>query len=100
MLTLQMSMSKQRLTKRAQASCWVFSPLKAIPESQSLITSPSHNRPAVWTHREIEDPESVAGQACDLGHAGILPQDDLILTVAVRADDFIAVLGPLQVTNL
>lgn len=42
----------------------------------------------------------MAGQACDLSHAGILPQDDLILTVAVRAHDFIAVLRPLQVANL
>lgn len=34
------------------------------------------------------------------GHGRILPQDNLVQRVAVRADYFVDILGPDQITNL
>lgn len=40
------------------------------------------------------------GQRGELGHGGVLPDDDLVLAVAVRGDDLVHVLGPRYVAHL
>ena len=42
----------------------------------------------------------MAGQARDLRHAGVFPDHDLVLAIAVRADDLIAVLAPIEIADL
>ena len=42
----------------------------------------------------------MAGEASHLSEGGVAPQDDLVLGVAVSADDFISVVRPSQVTHL
>lgn len=61
---------------------------KRVPESKRLVSSARDDGIASRTHAQIQDPEGVARERDDLGHARILPYVDGILAVAVRRDDF------------
>src|ERR1700710_971901 len=71
-----------------------------FPETQGLITSARHHRLAVRAHGEVQDTEGVASQRNNLLHARVLPDDNLVLTVSVCADDLVRVLGPRKIAHL
>ena len=68
--------------------------LERIPESQRLIASTCDDDLAVWTHGQVEDTVGMACQRDDLLHAWVFPDDDLVLTVAMCGDNFVAVFRP------
>lgn len=74
--------------------------LERLPEAESLIAGTGDNDLAVGAHGEIEHTIRVARERDNLAHAGILPDDDLVLAVAVRRDNLIAVARPGQVADL
>lgn len=78
----------------------VSPPVIDLPETESLVTGTSHNGLTVRAHGEIQNTERVAGQGNNLLHARVLPDYDLVLTVAVGADDLVRVFGPGQVADL
>lgn len=65
-----------------------------------LLTSTSHNSLAVRGGGQVEDPGRVASQSRQLSHRGVLPDDNLVLAVAVGADNFIDILAPSKVAHL
>ncbi len=73
---------------------------KHIPEAQRLISSARHNRLSIRACGQEQHSVGVARQRRKLGHGRVLPHIDLILCVAMRADKFIAVLGPRQIAHL
>lgn len=68
--------------------------LEAVPEAQSLITSTSDDGLAIWAHSKVQDTVGVSGERNDLLHVGVLPDHDLVLAVAMRGHNLVAVLGP------
>jgi len=74
--------------------------LEGIPEAESLVTGAGDDDLAVGAHGEVEHSVGVAGQRDDLLHAGVLPDDDLVLAVTVCGDNLVAVLGPSKVAHL
>ena len=75
-------------------------PRKHVPEPQRLVPGARDDDTAIGAHGQVEDSVGVAREAHDLRHAGVLPHDNLVLRVAVRADDLVGVLGPGQVADL
>lgn len=56
------------------------------PEPESFVSGARHDGLSVRGHSEVKD---TIGMSCQLGHlhqAGVLPDEDLILRVAVSAD--------------
>ncbi len=49
-----------------------------VPESQSLITSPSHNILAVRRYAKIKYAKSVSSECRQFGHCREFPSDDLV----------------------
>ena len=73
---------------------------KHPPESESLVTGSSHNSGSIRTSAQIKHTESMTSETDDLLHLGILPHHDLILAVAVSADDLVTVLTPREIADL
>jgi hypothetical protein len=59
-----------------------------------------HDRLPVWRHCQVQHPHGVPRQHGHLLHGWVPPHDDLVLAVAVRADQLVHVLGPGQVADL
>jgi hypothetical protein len=55
---------------------------------------------SVWRDGEEEHAKGVSGESGEFTHTWISPDDDLVLTVPVRANDFIHVFTPYQVAHL
>ncbi len=68
--------------------------LERIPKAKRLIASTSNNDLSIWAHGQVEYTIRVTRQRDHLLHAWILPDNDLILAVTMRGDNFVAVLGP------
>ena len=73
---------------------------KDVPEAQGLVTGAGDDDAAVRARGEVEDTVGVAGEADDLRHGGVLPDDDLVLAEAVGRDDFVCVFGPGEIADL
>ena len=71
-----------------------------VPEAERLVAGAGDNGLAVGTHGQVEDPVAVAGELGELGHGRILPDEYLILRVAVRGDELVRVLRPGEVAHL
>ena len=71
-----------------------------VPEPESFVPGARHDALTVRRHGEIENTVAVAGQLGHLGQAGIFPDKDLVLRVAVGRDQLTGVLGPGEVTDL
>lgn len=65
-----------------------------FPKPQRLVSGSRDDRLAIRAHRQVEHTERMAGQGDDLLHAGIFPDHDLVLAVAVRANDLVRVFRP------
>jgi hypothetical protein len=74
--------------------------LEAIPEAKCFIASTSYNDLTVWAHGKVEHSIGVSGERNDLLHAGVLPDNDLVLGVAVCRDNFVAILRPCKIADL
>lgn len=83
----------------AEPSCTLLL-FKGVPESKRLVTSPCDYHLAVRTHCEVQHTVRMPGQRNDLLHARILPNDYLVLAVAVCRDNLVAVLRPSEVADL
>ena len=57
-----------------------------FPETQSLISSAGHNGGAIGTGSEVEDAVGVASETGDLAHGRAQPHIELVVGVAVGAD--------------
>lgn len=81
-----------------------------VPESQCLIASTRHYGLSIGTHGKVQHPTiwvsntslpvRVTRQGRHSLHLSTLPQHDLILAVAVSADDFVVALAEHQVAHL
>ena len=70
--------------------------LECVPESQRLVPCSCDDRLPIWTHREIQDSESVAREGGDLGHGWVFPDVNLVLSarswgVAVGGDQLVGI---------
>lgn len=86
--------------KKTQGTSLCLVLCKAIPEPKGLVTGTSDNDLTIRAHGEIQNPVSVTSEGDDLLHARVLPNDDLVLAVAVGGNDLVRVLGPSKVTDL
>lgn len=73
---------------------------KDVPKSQGLVSGASDNRFAVRADGQIEHTVAVSGEFGQLGHHWVLPDEDLILRVAVGGDELVGVFGPGEVADL
>lgn len=55
---------------------------------------------AVRRHSQIKDSEGVACQRGQLAHRWVLPDNDLVLAVAMCAHDLVHILAPQQIAHL
>lgn len=73
---------------------------KDVPKPQGLVAGASDNGLAVRAHGQIEHTVAVSGEFGQLGHHRILPDEDLILRVAVSGDELVGVFGPGEIAHL
>lgn len=73
---------------------------KHIPKPQRFVTCARDNGLASGTHRQKQHPESVPNQFRYWRHARIPPHNDLVLTVAMCAHDFVVVPAPREIAHL
>jgi len=59
---------------------------KDVPETQSFVARAGHDRFAIRRHRQIEHSVGMTGELGHLREAWILPHENLVLRVTVRAD--------------
>ena len=59
-----------------------------VPKTKSLVSSAGDDSAAIGAHAEVQHAVSVTGEGYDLRHAGVLPDVDGVLGVAVGADEF------------
>eukprot|EP00962_Isochrysis_galbana_P008806 scaffold2456_cov129-Isochrysis_galbana.AAC.6 len=71
-----------------------------LPESERLICGGRHNCRAVRRLRHVQNARGVPGQLGHLDHGRVLPENELVVRVAVRRDELFVVLGPLQRADL
>ena len=71
-----------------------------IPEPESFVPSARHDALSVRRHGQVENTVAVAGQLGHLGEAGIFPDQDLVLRVAVGRHQLTGVLRPGEVADL
>jgi hypothetical protein len=67
-------------------------PWENLPESKRFISGTSHDRRTVWRHGQVQHTVRVASQSCNLAHAWISPDNNLVERVSVGAHNFVAVL--------
>jgi len=77
-----------------------FSSGKDIPEPQGLVTSPSDNSLPIRRHGQIQDAVCVPSESSNLCHGRVLPENDLVQGVPVRAHNLINVLRPDEIADL
>ncbi len=70
------------------------------PKTERLVASAGHDRLSAGRHGEVQDAERVASQLGHLDKARVLPEQNLVLGVAVGADELGRVLGPGEVADL
>lgn len=85
---------------RVRVFSGAWSPPKDCPEPESLIAGARDHSTAIWAHGEIEYSVGVACETGDLRHGGVLPDDNLVLAVAMRRYYFVGVLRPGNVAYL
>ncbi|RNA28621.1 hypothetical protein BpHYR1_008630 [Brachionus plicatilis] len=74
--------------------------IEHIPEPERFVASTSHNGLAVRRHGQIQHSIRVTSQLGQLTHARILPDQYLILRVAMSADQLVGVFRPGQIAHL
>lgn len=95
----------QRYLPRSRGSChlvllcsWWFA--KDTPEAQCLISTSRHDAGAIRAGCHVQHPALVPSQLTNLDQAGILPQTELVLAVAVAAENLALMPVPLQGADL
>ena len=71
-----------------------------VPEPERLVAGARDDGLAVGGHGQVENPVRVARQLGHLHQRRVLPHEDLVLRVAVRAHQLVRVLRPGQVAHL
>lgn len=71
-----------------------------VPESQCLISCACDQRLAIRTCCQVQHSVGVSGQGCHSLHARVLPNVDLVLTIAVGGNELVHILGEHQVAHL
>ena len=71
-----------------------------VPEPQSFVASARDNGLTVRGDSKIQDAKRVSRERSEFRHGRIPPNDDLVLRIPVRRDDFIDVLRPDEVAHL
>ena len=61
---------------------------KDVPEAEGFVAGAGDDGATVGAHAEVQHAVSVARERDDLRHAGVLPDIDGVLGVAVGADEF------------
>mmetsp|Transcript_74084 Transcript_74084/g.160255 ORF Transcript_74084/g.160255 Transcript_74084/m.160255 type:complete len:218 (-) Transcript_74084:993-1646(-) len=73
---------------------------KNLPEAQCLVARTRHYGPPIWRHCEMKHPGSVTEQCSYPCHPRVLPENDFVARVPMRAEDHILVLRPHHVAHL
>jgi len=71
-----------------------------IPKPQSLVSGPGNDGLTVWRHRQVQHAIRMSRQLGHLNERRVFPDEDLILTISVSADQFVGVFGPSQIADL
>jgi len=71
-----------------------------VPESESLVTRPRHERLTIGARRQVQDSVRVPSQRRNLLHGRVAPNVYLILAVSVRTDKFVDVFCKHEVADL
>ena len=71
-----------------------------LPKAERFIARPRHNGASIGRHGQIQHSVGVAGQGGNLGHAWVPPYDNLVKGVAVRRNNFVAILRPSKIAHL
>merc|ERR1739838_948543 len=80
----EMQGGRRRPRARYRSCAW-----KDAPEPQGLVARPRHDGLPIWGHREVHHTITVARQNAYIRHAGVLPQHDLVLRIAMCADNLV-----------
>lgn len=64
---------------------------ECVPEAERLIACAGDNDLAIRAHGQVENTVGVAGQRNDLLHTWVFPDNDLVLTVTMSRDNFVAI---------
>lgn len=83
----------------AESTCALLL-FESVPKTKSLVSSTCDYDLAIWAHCKVQHTVCMPCQRDNLLHTRVLPNNYLVLAVAMRRDNFIAVLGPGEVTNL
>lgn len=71
-----------------------------MPKTQSLITSPSHHRTPVRTHRQIKDTVRVSFQRNHSPHTPTVPNCHLVLRISMGTHQLLLTPAKNEITNL
>ena len=75
-------------------------PRKNTPETKCLITGTSHDGLSRWVHRQEKHTAGVSSQGRHFLQSRVLPNDNLVVRVAMGTHDFLCILREHKVAHL